>query len=174
MRGRADGQRAKPLIERDEAERSWKNEAARPTAARARDRGQMRTPCAPQRVDSEARPPRRSWRCCPVRTPARDQRAEVGERRLRPIDRRHRIARLPVAQARQLKPVPANTLRVIARRDTRASVAGCKLDLRHLGGIDQHADSRRRSRHRHLRDHVVDHVSTVTPWLAACGASHTR
>src|SRR4026208_1621822 len=119
MRGRADASGANRSSNVTSPKRSWKNVADRPAAATARAQGggAGAPPRAPAAVGScngrRDRPPAgdaaaRGQRGIDHRDDggvavllelAGDHRAEVGERRLRPIDGRHPVAWLPIADA---------------------------------------------------------------------------
>ena len=105
---------------------------------------------------------------------AGDQRAEVGEARLRPVDRGGPVAGLPVAQSDQIEARAVEDAVVRARRVLAHPAQHDQLDVLDL--LPAHQPLRDGRRHgmgtRSTMSSIT--VSTRTPWLAACGASHTR
>ena len=82
--------------------RSWKNTADSPIAATERAiAAAIGVPCVPHRVDSEASATAMIGGVAGLLELAHDDRAEVRQRRLRPVDGRQAIAGLPVAHARR-------------------------------------------------------------------------
>ena len=105
---------------------------------------------------------------------AHDHRAEVGQRRLRPVDRRQAVARLPVAQADEVEPGALEHARVIAERELLHAPEDEELDLGDFGQVDEGRRLDSPSWNGHPVDDVVDDHLDGTPWLAACGPSQTR
>ena len=115
---------------------------------------------------------------------ANDERAEVGERRLRPVDRLEAIAGLPFAQADEVEPRAVKAAGVLADRELAHPLQDEQLDL---GDIRQ-ADERLavvlvgRAPRRVAASHGIGTrwttssmtASVVRPWLAACGPSQMR
>src|SRR5207253_2422778 len=113
---------------------------------------------------------------------ADDQRSEIGERRLRPVDRRETVARLPIAQADEVEPGSMKEAAVLAHRELAHPLQDEQLDFRDLGQVDElvlltilgrrgqnlHQGIATRSRMSLMT------TSTVRPWLAACGPSQMR
>ena len=140
---------------------SWKNTADRPTAAiDARDGGGDRHAVpTPHRVDSDASATATTVAVLSCSNSRDDERAEVGQRRLRPVDRRHAIARLPVAQADEVEAGALEHARVIAERELLHPLQDEQLDLGDLREVDERRGVLRRasSWNRHPVDDVLDH-----------------
>src|SRR4029079_6672225 len=105
----------------------------------------------------------------------RDHGAEVAQRRLCPIDRRQPVARLPVAQPHEIEPRPFERARVTAQGELSHALQDEQLDLgdvrqadERLGGLPVHHGTGTCS----MTSLIT--MSTVTPWLAACGPSQMR
>ena len=181
MRGRTAARCSKSGVEGDQAEHVL--EEHRRHADRARWRGRsaaaIGTPSMPQRVDSEPSATATTVGGARLLELADDQRAEVGERRLRPVDRATTVAR-PASRAgrRSRSPVPWNRLRCSPIVNSRIRLQDEQLDLGDLGQVDERRRRRRCSR----RSHGIGTRSTtssitasvVRPWLAACGPSQMR
>ena len=71
---------------------------------------------------------------------ADDQRAEIRERRLRPVDRRQPVARLPVAQADKVEPRSVEQTAMLADRELAHPAQDEQLDLGQLRQIDERFD----------------------------------
>ena len=68
---------------------------------------------------------------------AGDQRTEVGERGLRPVDRRHPIPGLPVAHANEVEPRAFEDAGVVAERELLHPLQNEELDLGNLLQVDE-------------------------------------
>ena len=188
-RRRAARSRASKVIRPN---RSWKNTADMPIVAIARAiAAAIGTPSMPQRVDSEPSATATTRGGARLLELADDQRAEVGERRLRPVDRREAVAR-PASRAgrRSRSPVPWNRLRCSPIVNSRIRLQDEQLDLgelrqvdeRRLAGLGSALDLAflgrrvrifiRESRTRSMMSLIT--ASVVSPWLAACGPSQMR
>ena len=105
----------------------------------------------------------------------RDERAEVVERRLRPVDIGGAVAGLPVAGTDEVEPPALVDAGVVAQRQLLHSLQNEDLYLGYLAEIDELG---RRGWGDHgtgtdaTRSSIT--ISTVTPWLAAWGPSQTR
>ena len=108
------------------------------------------------------------------------ERGEVGQRRLRPVDRREPVAR-PASRAgpTKSKPVPCEQAAMLADRHLAHPLEDEQLDLGDVGQVDER---RRPSPCSASRPHGIGTRSTmslmtasvVSPWLAACGPSQMR
>ena len=105
---------------------------------------------------------------------ARHQRTEVGQRRLRPVDRRQPVARLPVPQARELEPRPLKDAGVGPRHVLPHAPHDDQLDVLDLGPANQLVAGA--GSHGIGTRSMISPItaSTETPWPAACGASQMR
>ena len=107
---------------------------------------------------------------------ADDQRREVGERRLRPVDVLEAIAGLPVAQADEVEAVAVEQAAMLAEGELTHPLEDDQLDLADLRQVDQRGDLLL------ARPHGIGTRATtsfttssaVRPWLAACGPSQMR
>ena len=170
IRGRTAARCAKPASKVISPNRSWKNTADIPIVRdRPGDRGRDR-----HAVDAAARRQRRVGDDDDVGGArllelAHDQRAEVGERRLRPVDRRQPVAGLPVAQADEVEAVAVEQAAVLADRELAHPPQDQQLDFGELRQVDQRRSSisalrspvRRRGQdlhgNRHPLEDVLDH-----------------
>jgi hypothetical protein len=67
-------------------------------------------------------------------------RAEIGERRLRPVDGRQPVARLPVAQADEVEPRPVEQAAMLADRELAHPAKDEQLDFGQLRQVDERLD----------------------------------
>ncbi len=97
---------------------------------------------------------------------ADDQGIEVREGGLRPVDRRHPIARLPVAKADEIDAGPVEHAAVIAQRVLFHAFQHTQLDLGDFREIDQFPQL---DRHGIATFATISSItcSDVTPWLVA-------
>ena len=138
MRGRTAASCSKLPSKVIRPNRSWKNTADIPTVATARAiAAAIGTPSMPQRVDSDASATATTVGVAGLLELADDQRAEVGQRRLRPVDRRHPVARLPVAQADEVEAGAVEHAAVLADRELAHPLQDEQLDLGDLRQVDE-------------------------------------
>ena len=97
-------------------------------------------PSMPQRVESDASATAIDRRRAALLELADDHRAEVGQRRLRPVDVRHAVARLPVAQTDEIEPVPVKQAAVLADRELAHPAHDEELDLGELRQVHERLD----------------------------------
>ena len=134
---------------------SWKNTADSPTAATARAiAAAIGAPCHAAARGHRRVGHRHDGGVAVLLELAGDQRAEVVERRLRPVDRRQAVARLPVAQADEVEPGPLEDAGVIAERELLHPPQDEQLDLGDLAQVDE-VDARASARG--PPPHVADH-----------------
>ena len=110
------------------------------------------TPSTPHRVDSDTSATAITVGGARLLELAHDQRAEVGERRLRPVDRRQPIARLPVAQADEIEPGAVKQAAVIADRELAHPLQDEQLDLGEVREVDERIVGRARGSSWQLAD----------------------
>ena len=107
---------------------------------------------------------------------ADDQRREVLQRRLRPVDHLWAIAGFPVAQADEVEAGAVEEAAMIAQRELAHPLEDDELDLADLRQVDERSDFLL------PRPHGIGTFATtsfttssdVRPWLAACGPSQMR
>ena len=117
---------------------SWKNTADMPMVAIARAiAAAIGTPSTPQRVDSDASATTIDVAVLGCSNSRTIERAEVGQRRLRPVDRGQAIARLPVAQADEVEAGAVRQAAVIADRELPHPAQDEQLDLGDVGQVDE-------------------------------------
>ena len=146
---------------------SWKNTADMPIVPIARAiAAAIGMPSMPQRVDSDASATTMTVAVLALLELADDHRAEVGERRLRPVDRS--TSGRPACQSRRptkSKPVPVKQAAVLADRELAHPPQDQQLDLGELRQVDERLDVLLSRPHRNLdwsrchesSRHVVQH-----------------
>src|SRR3972149_6148333 len=146
MRGRATARWRNPSPKVIRPNESWKNNAARPTPAPERGGGAR------------------------LLDLAHDDRAEVGQRGLRPVDRRQPVARLPVAQADEVDARALEHAPVIAQGELLHPLQDEQLDLGDLREGDQRRLILQPAHGTGTRSRMSSMtISVVTPWVAARG-----
>ena len=120
---------------------SWKKTADMPIVPIARAiAAAIGTPSMPQRVDSDPSATAMMVAVLALLEVAHDHRAEVRQRRLRPVDLRHPIARLPVAQADEVEPRSVEQAAVLADGELAHPAQDQQLDLGQLRQVHERFD----------------------------------
>src|SRR5438477_3104687 len=166
-----------PRVERDQAERVLEkhgrdaNRADRPRDGRG-DRHAV--DAAPGRLRHVG--DRHDAGGARLREIAHDQRAEVRDGRLRPVDGRQAIARLPVAQPDEVESAAVKHAAVIADRELAHPVQDAQLNLGEIREVHQRIVGVLAASHGMATRSTTSLMtaSVVRPWLAACGPSQMR
>ena len=98
------------------------------------------TPSMPQRVDSERSATATTCGRARLLEIADDERAEVGQRGLRPVDRRRPVAGLPLAQPDEIEAVAVEQAAMLAGRHLAHPLQDDELDFVELGQVDERLD----------------------------------
>src|SRR6185295_11632756 len=111
-----------------------------------------------------------------LREIAYDQRAEVRDRRLRPVDGREAIARLPVAEPDEIESGAVKYAAMIADRELAHPLQDEQLNLREIREVHQRIVALLAAPHGMATRSTTSLMtaSVVSPWLAACGPSQMR
>ena len=120
---------------------SWKNTADMPIVPMVRAiAAAIGTPSMPQRVESDASATAIDRRRAALLVVADHHRAEVGQRRLRPVDVRRAIAGLPVAQADEVEARALKQAAMLADRELAHPPHDEELDLGELRQVHERLD----------------------------------
>ncbi len=179
VRGRSAAEMQEPAVEGDQAERILKEDRRHADAWRWRGRPprQSARRWTPQRVEGETSAMAIDRGGARLFELADDERREVGERRLRPVDRREAIAGLPVAQPDEVEAGAVRAAAMIADRHLAHALEDDELDLGDVRQVDERRDLLVVPRPHGIGTRSMMSLMTasvVSPWLAACGPSQMR